>query len=290
MKNVAIILVQPENSDNIGAAARAMKNMGFTDLRLVKPPENWRVKGRTLAVNAKDVLAAAKEFPSLKAAVADLQWVAGTSRRRGSKRTHFIEFDEVIQRLRPHPNPLPQAGEGKSKKATPPLPLGEGGVRAGVVFGRESKGLSNADLSLCDGIVSIPASPIFPSINLAQAVMIFMFSLYRAAGDKTEIKTRPPVPKKDVEEVLGRIEAALEILGYPEEGGDATGRILATFRGLFRRSGLIESEAQMLRGLTRRISEKIPKRDKIPHIRHFERSEKSPKSGDLSAAPRDDKY
>ena len=65
-ENIAVILVSPENPDNIGAVARAVKNMGFVDLRLVNPPRNWRTKAKKMAVSAEDILKNGKEFSSLR--------------------------------------------------------------------------------------------------------------------------------------------------------------------------------------------------------------------------------
>ena len=151
-KNVAVILVFPENADNIGAVARALKNTGFSELRLVRPPRNWRVKGKKLAMSATDVLKAGKEYVSLEKAVHDRSLVIGATRRHGAGRGSFLPFQEAITKVRKSSDRL----------------------RVGIVFGCESKGLANKDIALCDQLVTIPANSRYPSLNLAQAVMVVL--------------------------------------------------------------------------------------------------------------------
>lgn len=253
MNSVSIVLVEPENAHNIGAVARAMKNMELDDLRLINPPEDWLKKGRIMAVDARDVLASAKAFTCLRDAVSDAGFVLGTSRRHGGRRRAFMEFDEAMLRI---------TGRGDS-------------IKSAVVFGKESKGLSNADLSLCDWYTMIPVNPGFPSINLAQAVMIVCYSLYRkfqAAGKATPFAITPPyeeldyVSKKEFEEVLDRFCEAVRHLEYKPE---VTARIRHAFRNMLKRSGLLKSEGKMIKGVSRRVLERtFPKYKKTKKTKH----------------------
>ncbi len=230
---IAFILVEPENPDNIGAAARAMKNMGLEDLRLVKPPADWKSKGRKMAVNAADLLEKARAFESLEEALSDCHFVIGTTRRSGPKRGVFISFPEALHRLR----------KTSGKKQT-----------AAVLFGKESKGLDNAALRRCNFLTALPAHSGYPSLNLAQAVMVTAFSLFSFEEKKGAAGSPPDlVPQKDIEDILEGIRLALRALDYKTGLQD---RITATFHGLLKRGGLIESEAQMLRGLCRRICDR----------------------------------
>ncbi|MBU9888263.1 MAG: RNA methyltransferase [Candidatus Omnitrophica bacterium] len=233
--NVAIILVGPENPDNIGAVARALKNTGFSDLRLVRPPRPWRLKGRKMAMAARDVLDRAKVCGTLEAAVRDRNFVLGTTRRAGAGRGSFLPFREAVARAR-----------SVSEKG-----------KVGFVFGCESKGLANKDIALCDRLVTFPANSKYPSFNLAQAVMVALFTL--SIGDETgpQDSREPFLDKRGTGLVLKHFQTALKALGYRRGGSDLLPRILRTMDGLFKRGGLLEAEAQMFKGLSRRIREKV---------------------------------
>jgi tRNA/rRNA methyltransferase len=234
-EKIAIILVSPENPDNIGAAARAVKNMGFSDLRLVAPPRQWRVKARKMAVSADDILEKAGEFSSLKEAIRDLNFVAGTTRRTGGQRGAFLPFNSAVSKIR------------KVSCAQ----------RAGIVFGCESKGLANEESALCDHLVTFPTGAVYPSLNLAQAVMVMLFALSWTRGAPAPASHERALDKKEIEITIVHFERALKILGYKKGGADLLPRILKTLRGLIKRSGLLEPEAQMIKGLSRRIREKV---------------------------------
>ena len=234
-ENIAVILVLPENPDNIGAAARAVKNMGFSILRLVKPPRQWRTKAKKMAMSADGILESTNEFSSLREAIQDLGLVIGTTRRTGGHRGAFLPFDRTVSKIR-----------GNSLRQ-----------KVGIVFGRESKGLENEDSALCDHLVTIPTGHAYPSINLAQAVMIMLFALSWGRETSQEIFPERVLNKKEIEGTITCFEAALKALGYKKGGADLLPRILKTFRGLLKRSGLWEPEAQMIKGLSRKIREKV---------------------------------
>lgn len=241
-EKIAVILVSPENPDNIGAVARAIKNMGFSQLRLVDPPGGWRTKARKMAVAAEDILKKGKTYASLRDAVQDLGVVIGTTRRLGGHRGAFLSFDQTVLKIR-----------GYSQRQN-----------IGIVFGRESKGLANEDSALCDHLVTIPTGASYPSLNLAQAVMVMLFALcwepLRASrgrhanegGSQARI-----LNKKEIEVTIDHFTEALKVLGYREGGANLLPRILRTFRGLIKRGGLSEPEAQMIKGLSRKIRDKI---------------------------------
>jgi tRNA/rRNA methyltransferase len=239
---VAIVLVEPENPDNIGASARAMKNMGLADLRLVGPPANWQYKARKMAMSARDVSENACVFPDLKSALEDAHLVIGTTRRFGAKRGVFLSFEEGI---------------GKIKRISKKK-------RVAILFGKESKGLDNRALNHCDFLMAIPADKAYASLNLAQAVLTVAFSLFREPllknkkiSDQKEMAY--DVPKKVIHDVFNRLRQSLVALGYEREGRDVIDRILATFSGLLKRNGLLEPEAQMFKGISRKICEKNKK-------------------------------
>ena len=236
-EKIAIILVSPENPDNIGAVARAIKNMDFVDLRVVKPPKAWRAKAKKMAMSAADILEKGKEYPSLRDAIQDLGLVIGTTRRLGGQRGAFLPFDEAVSKIR---------GSSDTQKI-------------GVVFGRESKGLANEDSALCDHLVTLPTGHSYPSLNLAQAVMVVLFALSWTRGVAKTVPYARALNKKEIEVTIAHFEKALKALGYKKGGADLLPRILRTFRGLIKRGGLLEPESQMIKGLSRKIREKILK-------------------------------
>ena len=245
---ISIVLVEPENPDNIGASARALKNMGLENLRLVKPPSRWKKRGRKMAMSALDVLENAQVFKSVRDSVADAHLVIGTTRRVGPKRGAFISFPEALRKIK-----------SLSRKG-----------RVAILFGKESKGLDNNSLALCDWLTTIPSSAAYPSLNLAQAVMATVLSLYEAKVRKTLQKKKIKLlPKKEIEEVMERFEKALRVLEYEVEENGIIERIMKTFHRLLKRNGLLQSEAQMLRGLSRRICDKVNER---PMLRDATRS------------------
>lgn len=236
---ISIILVSPENPDNIGAVARAMKNMGLRDLRLVLPPSDWKVKGRKLAMSAGDVLGSAQTYKRLREAVADARFVVGTTRRLGPRRGLFVGFQKGIQKIR----------------------LVSHRQRVAILFGKESKGLDNQALALCDWVLSIPADDAYPSLNLAQAVMVVAFSLFVEKNPK-RLLTPIFCTKRDTEDVLEHFRRALQALDY-DQGKGLIERILATLHGIFKRNGMREPEAQMMKGLARTIIGKLRKSKKL---------------------------
>lgn len=237
---ISIVLVAPETAGNIGAAARAMKNTGLRDLRLVNPPENWKAKGKMMAMSAYDLMEKASVFKSVEEAIADAALVIGTTRRTGPKRGSFSSFEQGIRTM---------ARFSKKQKAA-------------ILFGKESKGLDNKALKLCDWALTIPSDPAYPSLNLAQAVMVVSFAIYRIKPDAgAPEKPKEFLSKEEVFVVLEKFREALDVLSYGNEGaGDVIPRIVATFYGLLKRSGLLKHEAQMFKGFTRRICERALKK------------------------------
>lgn len=246
--NIRFILVEPENPDNIGAVARAMKNMGFMDLRLINPPNNWRSKSKKMAMHATDVLHDAKVTTTVAEALEDVHLAIATSRRTGPRRGSFVDFHSAVK----------QAKEVVAVQ------------RIAFVFGKESMGLDNDALDLCDLVAIIPTNPECPSINLAQAVMITAFSMAEIAftpvynDRKTNVmkvlKKPTFVGKKEIAEVLNVMEETLIVLGYKHgHGSRAVERIKASWHALFKRSGLLGRETQMLKGFTRRVRERAGK-------------------------------
>ncbi len=160
---LSFILVEPAVPENIGASARALKTMGYSDLRLVNPRGHRSNKARWLAHGSVDVLEKASIFHSLGEAKADLDFVIGTTAKNRSAKEDYYMPEEARALLNEKSNIL---------------------RKAGIVFGREESGLTNDELRLCDIASTIPLAAPYPSINLAQSVMIYAYVFSTLTPDK----------------------------------------------------------------------------------------------------------
>ena len=151
---VAFVLVEPAVPENIGGAARAIKTMGFEELRLVNPANHQADKAKWLAHGSADVLQSAKIFNSLEDAIADLDFTIATTAKDRSTKSDYYAPEMALEIV-------------KNKEDTI--------SSLGIVFGREERGLTNDELRQCDIASTIPLFNPYPSINLAQAVMIFAY-------------------------------------------------------------------------------------------------------------------
>lgn len=234
--NIFFTLVEPQEPGNIGASARAIKNMGFKNLHLVDPGDFLTDEARNRACSAEDVLKKAVVFPDIWEALRDKHLVVGTSRRRGKNRGHFLPFDEGIQKIR-------ETSE-KNKVA--------------VIFGRENSGLTNEESSRCGFILTIPTDIEFPSINLAQSVMLTAYELNKASAQK-EIPEL--LPQSEMRRLFKRIKNILNLLEYlPQGDRDLEEDIMQNIRKLLNRAGLTEWEMNMLHGLCTQVEKKIQKK------------------------------
>ncbi len=167
--HIAIVLVRPRFSENVGAAARAMHNMGFKRLIVVDPHNYHPERALTLATHeAADIVNRATLAPSLTRALTDFHYVVGTSARVGRQRQVITSPSALAERL--------TAISANNQVA--------------LVFGPEDRGLTNKDLRQCHGILNIPTAD-FSSINLAQSVMLVCYELHKA----TITPTTPQPPR-----------------------------------------------------------------------------------------------
>jgi tRNA/rRNA methyltransferase len=168
--HIVFILVEPKRGENVGAAARAMTTMGFSELRLVGTALQDTPSARALAHGASDLLDRAKSYDSLAAATADIDFVVGSSAKRRHHRRYHHTPPELRELL----------GEKQGSVA-----------RAAIVFGREDHGLSNSEIRLCDAITQVPMATPYPSLNLGQAVMLYSYSLADFARPDSDRTTSP---------------------------------------------------------------------------------------------------
>jgi tRNA/rRNA methyltransferase len=230
----AFVLFRPQSAGNIGAAARALKNMGFDDLRLVAPGtlNNRKREAVTMAVHADDVLARATIYPDLAAALADCSLAVGTTSRHGGYRSRAVPLRPAAAEL--------DALAGSNKIA--------------IVFGREDRGLTNRELKLCHRLITIPTAPEYPSLNLAQAVMVVAYELMMAANESAAVQaSRPPefVAASVSDPMLERMADALVSIGFIS--GDNPDHIMFALREILGRSGLTAREVEIFNGMARQM-------------------------------------
>ena len=234
MNALRVVLVAPRNPLNIGAAARAMSNFGFPELRLVNPYEVAFREARS-AVKAQKVLAEAREYPTLAEAVADCGLVVGTT--------------SIGNRALEHPlRRLELGGKLIAKKlADSPVAL---------LFGSEKFGLSNEDMSHCHWLVRIPTREEHGSMNLGQAVAVCLYEIIRnPAAAKAKPEVRRPANSEDAERLTALLEEVLDRSGYVH--ARVEGSTGMKIRRLLRRMELNAHDAQVWLGMLRQILWKL---------------------------------
>ena len=228
----SIILSHPQLGENIGAAARAMKNFGLGDLRIVAPRDPWpNRKAEAMAAGALDVVQRAQLFGDLRVALSDLNLVYATTARDRGTTKEVITPAEAARRLR-----------NAARK----------GEKTGILFGNERAGLENDEVSLADAVITIPTSEL-TSLNLGQAVLLLSYEWFRADDDtpKSRIEHGPIHRKPTREEMFqlfDHLERELSESGflYPP---DKRGAMVRATRATLHRARLTYQEVQTLRGM-----------------------------------------
>ncbi len=230
LDHIAVVLNQPRISENIGAAARAMRNMGIRELVVVDPGKNFDfdpiLKLATHA--ASDVVASMLLYPTLQAALAPYQFVVGTTARLGGRR-QVADPAAMARKL------IPISQEN----------------RIALVFGREDRGLSNEDLRLCHGLVNIPTAD-FSSLNLAQAVMVLCYEMNRAALEERRPFTPRLANRYELDGMYDQLrEILIRICYLNPENPDYW---MNHLRNFFTRLGLRAREVSIIRGIIRQVN------------------------------------
>ncbi len=228
--NLSIVLVEPQSPGNIGMVCRAMANFGLCDLRLVNPCQYLHPEARKFAVAAAHLLGQARVFADLPAAIADLHLAVATTRRSGRLRGELLDIAEVPALRRE----LPPDG------------------RMGLVFGREDAGLTSDEVAQCSHAATIATSAEVGSINLSQAVLLFVHELARQPQAATAAAELDLPEQGDVEGLFGQIENVLSRIAFlnpkKPEG------VMNSLRQIHQRAGLDRRELQMLRGMWGQIA------------------------------------
>lgn len=231
LDNIRIVLINTTHPGNIGAVARAMKNMGLSQLYLVSPRKYPDEQATWRASNATDVLDSAVVCSSLDEAVADCPLVIGTSAR---------------ERRIPWPllDPRHTAEQAYAEAASHPVAL---------VFGREDRGLTNEELQRCNLHVHIPSNPEYSSLNLGMAVQVLCYELRMAhlagelSGDAMQGWDLPPASNADLERYFVHLEETLAEMEFLRP--EAPKQLMTRLRRLYHRARPDEMEVSILRGI-----------------------------------------
>lgn len=249
----AIILVETQLGENIGAAARAMANFGLSDLRLVAPRDGWpNQKARDMATTGRHILDNATLFATTKDAIADLQLVFATTGRGRDMMKPVSEPEQVMEEI---------------------ITRGAEQQRCGILFGPERTGLTNDDVTLCEAIVTIPTDPDYASLNIGQSVVVMAYEWFRlqakqqpsdtpkgfattsSEASPVNPKNRSPLAsKQEVQGFFDHLESELDRVDFWKVA-DKKPVMWRNLRGLFIRSSLTEQDVRTLRGLLRSLAE-----------------------------------
>lgn len=239
--NVTFVLVGPREPGNIGASARALKNMGFKHLALVGAPA-LTDETKWFAHNSLDVLESAPMHHRLEDVLHDKTIVAGTTSRKGKRRGVIYPVDQGARKL------LALASDNK----------------VAILFGREDRGLFNKEVEECGFLMSVPVSSDHPSLNLAQAVLLVAYELSRAEYRDSESKSQPDikpirlVPHEELTTLTAKISETLRMLEYiPRGDRDLEKKIMLNLKHFIGRAGLTEWELGMFHGIIAQITRKL---------------------------------
>ena len=189
--NVYIILHSIENPGNIGSAARAMKNMGLENMVLINPPDLESEEAKKLAYMSYDIIEKAKIVSSFDEAISLVDITIATTRRKGKWRERFMPPEEISELI-------------LVKKEV---------NKIGIIFGTEKTGLTNDEVVKCDYASEIPTVVDYPSLNISQAVMIYVYELYRAFMRKNDLKPySSPIKKASGREYRRLFERVMNLM------------------------------------------------------------------------------
>jgi tRNA/rRNA methyltransferase len=237
----AIILSHTQMGENIGAAARAMKNFGLSELRLIAPKCEWpNDRAQMLASGASDIIAATTLYPDARAALGDCGLILATTARGRDVSREILTPEAAARRLR----------EAAAQ-----------GVKTALLFGGERAGLDNDEISLCDALITIPTAPLpqvkdtelkAGSLNLGQAVLLLGYEWLKSADATPPTRLRPsaavPASRKELVDLFDHLERELDAGGFffPAAKKDA---MVKNIRAMILRSGLTDQQARTVRGM-----------------------------------------
>ncbi len=234
-----MVLVRPAGGANVGAVCRAIKNMGGGPLTIVGGSFDVE-EARRMAVHAGDVLAERRQVGALREALADCGTVVGTTTRGGAYRSRARDVREIAAML------ARRTGE-------------DAHARPALVFGCERSGLSNRDLAACHHLAYVPMATLQPSLNLAQAVLICLYEIYRARaaadGKSAGVRAGPASGERAtanaLEDAFDALQEALIEIGFLPAENPA--HLMLSLRAMLGRTEMSSRELRIVRGIARQI-------------------------------------
>ena len=238
------ILVRPQMGENIGAAARAMLNFGLDRMRIVGPRDGWpNPKAVAMASGAGRLLDHAGLFADLPAAIADCDFLFATTARGRELVKEVVTPERAMEMTRA---------------------LGAEGKRVGVLFGPERAGLENDDIVRANAIVTVPVNPDFPSLNLAQCVLLLGYEWQRqgttVAPSVMELARTEFAKREDIDRLADHFEERLDAAGFFFPATKVAG-MKANLRNMWGRLGRTRAEVQPFHGMLRQMAFKLKNPD-----------------------------
>jgi tRNA/rRNA methyltransferase len=253
-----VILARPQMGENIGAAARAMMNCGLSDLRLVAPRDDWpNAAALPMAAGGKAIIETARVFDTVAAATADISFLAATSARRRDLAIRSLDPRGAAEMIVAHTPTLPD-----NLHDNPADNVQDDHNRAALLFGPEASGLDNDEVVLADILVTASLNPAYPSLNLAQGVLLMAWewrmAVFYAAGqsadvpgDATQRAGRASVAERDY--FYKRLEMALDEGGF-FTAPDMVATVKRNIRALFNRAAPSKQEISTLHGILQALT------------------------------------
>ena len=230
------VLTRPQMGENIGAAARAMLNFGVDRMRIVDPRDGWpNPAAAALASGAGRVLDAARIYDDVAGALADCTFVYATTARQRDLTKPVLSPEAAMR-------------DAATRIAA--------GGHVAVMYGPERSGLENEDLAQANALISVPVNPEYPSLNLAQCVLLIGYEWMRAAGNVTDAYTEMAGTEwatgQEVDHLARHFEERLDTAGFffPEHKSDS---MRLNLRNMWSRMPLTRTDVQMLHGVLRQM-------------------------------------
>ena len=233
---VQIVLVETSHPGNIGSVARAMKNMGLTNLALINPKKFPHQEATALAGNAIDVLENTRVFDSIHDAIENSKVIYATSARDRTIEWPTLSVKEAAEEI----NQLVCED-----------------IKVSILFGREDRGLTNEELQLANKHLIIPAHPEYPVLNIAMSTQVICYELYQAAQDIPDKKWQdfPEYTTLELNNLIDHFNQTVESLGLVDKENPK--QIMTRMERMFRRLYPDQMEGNFLRGFLKAVNKRI---------------------------------